>query len=202
MPRLAQETEALFDGWATTYDDDDVCRPTGVLIGYQQSLHRAAAMIPLATGADVLDVGIGTGAFAGLLAARGVRVSGSDVSEPMLARCHAKHPSFALAKGSFLGIPHADCQFDALVSSFTFHEVSPEERPLACTEAARVLRTGGHICLLDIVFASPPALTAAFEALRPHWDPDEDYPLVGELDTCLHTASFSELWWQQTAAYH
>ncbi len=73
MPRSPQENEALFDGWATTYDED-VRRPTGVLVGYEVSLYQAAAMIPLAAGSEVLDVGIGTGAFARLLAAGGARV--------------------------------------------------------------------------------------------------------------------------------
>lgn len=201
MPRNSQETEALFDGWAATYDED-VRRPTGLLVGYEESLHRAAALIPLPAGSEVLDVGIGTGSFARLLAAGGARVSGVDVSEGMLARCQADHPNFALATGSFLQIPHADDRFDALVSSFAFHEVAPEDRPLACAESARVIRPGGRICLLDIVFASPAALTETSQALREQWDPDEVYPLVGELDAFLRTAGFGELRWQQTGSYH
>ncbi len=201
MPRSSQETEALFDGWAATYNED-VRRPTGLLVGYEESLHRAAAMISLAAGSDVLDVGIGTGAFARHLADDGARVSGVDVSGEMLARCRADHPNFALAMGSFLQIPHSDGRFDALVSSFAFHEVPPEKRPVACAESARVIRSGGHICLLDIVFASPAALAEASEELHEQWDPDEIYPLVGELDTSLRSGGFSTLRWQQTAPYH
>ncbi len=201
MPRSPQENEALFDGWAATYDED-VHQPTGVLVGYEVSLYQAAAMIPLAAGSEVLDVGIGTGAFARLLAAGGARVWGVDVSAEMLARCRADHPSFALGMGSFLQIPHADRHFDALVSSFAFHEVPPAERPRACAESARVIRHGGRICLLDIVFASSASLAEASEELHEQWDPDEVYPLVGEMDAALRTAGFSQLRWQQTAPYH
>lgn len=201
MPRSPQQTAALFDGWAATYNED-IRQPTGVLVGYEGSLHRATAMIPLPAGSDVLDVGIGTGAFAQLLAAEGAHVSGVDVSGEMLARCRADHPDLALAVGSFLQIPHADRRFDALVSSFSFHEVPPQERLRACIEAARVIRSGGYICLLDIMFASPAALAEASEDLREQWDPDEVYPLVGELDASLRTAGFSQLRWQQTVPYH
>ncbi len=204
MPRSPQETEetkSLFDAWAATYDED-VNRPTGLLVGYEESLHRAAAMVPLPANAGVLDVGIGTGAFARLLANGGARLSGVDVSSEMLARCQANHPSFALATGSFLQIPHPDGHFDALVSSFAFHEVSPEERPRACAESARVIRPGGRVCLLDIMFASPAARTAAARELREQWDPDEVYPLVGDLDVSLRSAGFTGLRWQQTGPYH
>ena len=153
MPRSDAQTRALFDRWAATYDDD-VQSGDGLLAGYEVSLREAASMLPIGAGAQVLDIGIGTGAFTALVAGRGALLSGIDVSEGMLAACHAVRPEVALALGSFTAIPYPDERFDAVISSFAFHEVAPSSRPDACAEIARVLRPGGIVCFVDIVFAS------------------------------------------------
>lgn len=208
MPRDSAQTRALFDAWSATYARD-LERPSGPLDGYAGSL-RAAAKMALAglrrgeaAGAPrVLDLGIGTGAFGAILAeGAGARVSGLDVSPGMIARCAEAHPDFALAVGGFLPIPHPDAAFEAVVSSFALHEVAPGDRPAALAEVARVLVPGGELCLLDIIFASAAALADAQRAIAT-WDPDEEYPLVGELDAALHGAGLGAVAWQQTAPCH
>jgi len=201
MPRSAAATRSLFDGWAGSYDDD-LRDAGGPLAGYASSLRQAARMLPLAAGADVLDVGIGTGAFAALLAERGARITGLDVSDEMLARCRAAHPDFTLHVGSFEPIPLPDARFDAAVASFAFHEVPPASRPAVVAELARVLKPGGHLCVLDIVFASEAATADARRAIDSAWDDDEDYPLVADLDAMLRDAGFVEPCWRQTAMCH
>lgn len=197
--RDAVATRALFDRWALTYDDTV---QDGPLTGYQQSLAATAAPLALPPAARVLDLGIGTGTFAALLPTPGIQVWGVDVSAGMLARCREMHPQFTLTVGSFYPLPHATGQFDAVISSFAFHEVWPAERAAACVEMARVLRPGGTLCLLDIIFASPAAVAEARLALGELWDDGEAYPLVGELDTLLRAAGFVALRWQQPAPWH
>ncbi len=182
MPRSPEESRALFDRWAATYADD-LRRPGDPLEGYAESLAEAAALLPLAAGARVLDVGV-------------------DPSERMLEACRLAHPGFALSRGSFAPIPHDAGRFDATVSSFAFHEVPPAARPDACAEIARVTRPGGAICLLDIIFASPAAVTEARRLIGPAWDADEDYPLVGDLDGQLRAAGFVATRWRQTTPCH
>lgn len=201
MPRSAAATRSLFGDWAATYDDD-LQEAGGPLTGYATSLGEAASVMPLVPEAEVLDVGIGTGAFAALLAARGARITGLDVSEEMLARCRASHPEFALRVGSFAPIPLPDARFDAAVASFAFHEVPVPSRPQAIAELARVLKPGAHVCLLGIIFASASAAAAARRAIGPAWDEDENYPLVADLDAMLRKAGFGELRWRQTATCH
>jgi ubiquinone/menaquinone biosynthesis C-methylase UbiE len=201
MPRSAAESRTLFDNWAASYDAS-VRRPGGPLEGYEGSLAEAAAMLPVAAGTRVLDIGIGTGGFSGLLAERGARVAGVDISAQMLEQCRAAHPDFELSPGSFLPIPHPDGGFDAVVASFAFHEVAPSDRPAACREMARVLKPGGWVCLLDVIFASA---AAEAESARIHgrfWDPTEDYPRVGDLDEALRGAGFTGLYWRQTGPMH
>ena len=201
MPRSADATRSLFDAWAATYDDD-LQEAGGPLAGYATSLAEAASMLPLVPGADILDVGIGTGAFAALLAARGGSITGLDVSAEMLARCRAAHPGFALRVGSFVPIPLPDARFDAAVASFAFHEVPAPSRPTAVAELARVLKPGAHLCVLDIVFASRSATAAARRAIGSAWDEDEDYPLVADLGAMLRDTGFVDLRWRHTAPCH
>jgi len=117
------------------------------------------------------------------------------IFESLFDRCGIVH--FASAP-----IPHPDQQFDVLVSSFAFHEVSSEARAAACAEMARVLRPDGVLCLLDIIFASAAAATEARNHLGRYWDDQEEYPLVGELDTLLCGASLRQIHWRQAAPCH
>lgn len=201
MPRSGEATRALFDEWADTYDRD-LRRAPGPLDGYAESLAAAAALLPLGAGARVLDIGVGTGAFGASLAARGARVWGLDPSVRMLARCRRAHPAFHLAAGAFAALPYAAARFAAVVSSFAWHEVAPAARPAVCAELARVTEPGGHVCLVDIIFASPEALAEARRLLAGSWDEQEEYALVGALDAQLRAAGFAGLRWAQTAPCH
>ncbi|HVA88608.1 MAG TPA: class I SAM-dependent methyltransferase [Chloroflexota bacterium] len=201
VPRSPEETRHLFDRWASTYDED-LRQPSGPLDGYVQSLDVAVTLLPLAPNAAVLDIGIGTGAFAAMLATRGARIWGLDPSPEMLARCRALHPAFSLAVGSFSDIPHPDEWFDATAASFAFHEVPPGNRPAACAEVVRTLKPGGILCLLDIMFASSAAAAEARTRLGRYWDDQEEYPLVGDLDALLRDAGLRYTRWQQTAPCH
>ena len=67
---------------------------------------------------------------------------------------------------------------------------------------ARVPRPGGTLCLLDIIFASEAALSAAREELAPSWEPTEVYHLVSGLDAQFHSVGFGQPWWRRTARCH
>ncbi|HYF95100.1 MAG TPA: class I SAM-dependent methyltransferase [Symbiobacteriaceae bacterium] len=201
MLRSSQETLKRFDEWAASYDAS-ASAPGGPLEGYHASLAEAARLVPVQPGWHVLDVGIGTGAFSALLAQRGGEIFGVDISAKMLEKCAAAHPEFRLRNGSFLPIPCPDGAFHAVVASFAFHEVHPSERAAACRELARVVKPGGYVCLLDIIFASAGARAEARRALGDTWDESEEYPLVWELDTQLREAGFAKITWRHTAPYH
>jgi ubiquinone/menaquinone biosynthesis C-methylase UbiE len=201
MLRSPDESRRLFDRWASTYDDD-LQHPSGPLEGYEVSLAEAIMLVPLTPGVAVLDIGIGTGAFAAGLATRGARIWGLDPSPEMLARCRVLHPDFELAPGSFVAIPHGDGRFDTVVASFAFHEVPPAERAAACANVARVLRPGGVVCLLDIMFASAASGGEARTLIGRLWDDEEEYPLVGDLDALLRGAGLRYTRWRQTAPCH
>lgn len=202
MPRTPDQTRQIFDTWATHYDADLYEGGRGILAGYADSLSTAADSIPVESGTHVLDIGIGTGAFAALLESKGASISGVDPSEKMLEQCRLSHPNYELHLGAFTPIPLSEHHFDVVTASFAFHEVDPSGRLFACQEMFRVLKPDGVLCLLDVMFASLVAREDAQHRLAQYWDPDEDYPLIGDLDTLLRQAGFSALQWQQTAPCH
>jgi ribosomal-protein-alanine N-acetyltransferase len=65
-----------------------------------------------------------------------------------------------------------------------------------------VVRPGGHVCLLDVIFPSAAARMEAERAHGPYWDRTESYPLVWELDGLLREAGFEAIRWHQTGPYH
>lgn len=115
----------------------------------------------------------------------GAEIFGVDPSDNMLAACHERHPGFTVQAGTFTQLPFDESSFAAVISSFVFHEVPLEQRKGACAELARVVKPGGWICVLDIMFVSIGSRNGARSAIGAYWDDQEDYPLVAELDQML-----------------
>ena len=88
--------------------------------------------------ASVLDVGTGTGIFAGAFAKLGMRVAGIDTSEALLAVARQHVPDVDLREGLAEAIPFDDGAFDLVFLGHVLHEV---DSPLdALMEARRVAR--------------------------------------------------------------
>jgi ubiquinone/menaquinone biosynthesis C-methylase UbiE len=115
---------------------------------------RIASRLPEHTR-DVLDDGTGPGvsAFAIAAARPGVRVTGLDISGPMIDRArphHAKCPDrerIAFVQGDAMALPFPDASFDG-VTGHSFLYLMPD-RAKALSEAHRVLRPKGRIVLLE-----------------------------------------------------
>jgi ubiquinone/menaquinone biosynthesis C-methylase UbiE len=105
----------------------------------------ARAVEPL--GGSMLELGIGTGRIAVPLAETGMRVTGVDVSEKMLAHLCEKTARLAnpihVVRGSILHLPFADNSFDAALAVHVFHLI--DDLNLCLRETRRVLRPGGRL---------------------------------------------------------
>ncbi|MGP4071614.1 class I SAM-dependent methyltransferase [Piscibacillus sp. B03] len=201
MLRSSKETKELFNEWATSYDEF-LENASGPLLGYQESLAFAKEILSVKDNARLLDIGIGTGAFANLLSNKDTEVWGVDISEGMIEQCQEKHPQYHLQVGTFTA-PNIDgLTFDYIVSSFCFHEVDPIEREQALETAHNLLTEDGTLLILDIMFASAQAVEDGRQSIGKYWDETEDYPIVGELDQVLRSANFKGVRWVQTGPYH
>jgi ubiquinone/menaquinone biosynthesis C-methylase UbiE len=131
-----------YDRWAPSYDGD----PNPLIVVEEPVVLE---LIGEAHGLQVLDLGCGTGRYAGLLARRGAVVTGIDLSPGMLRQALQRqsittfHP--ILGKLSSLCLP-AD-RFDLILCALTLSHVRHLEPVFA--EATRVLKPGGSIVISD-----------------------------------------------------
>lgn len=105
---------------------------------------------PDAPPAPVLDLCCGTGRQAALLHARGLRVSGVDLSPSMLAEARRRcPPEIELHEEDASATHFADHSFGCVCISLALHEKEPVRREAILEEAMRLVRPGGGLVLLD-----------------------------------------------------
>ena len=150
--RQAREAaaEAYFARHAGEWDDLRALHSPDAEV--ERRLAQALADRPLG---HLLDIGTGTGRMAELFAEGAERIVALDKNLEMLrvARAKLQHLPAArieLVQGDFADLPFADASFDTVVLHQVLH-FAPDPAP-ALAEAARVLRPGGRIAIVD--FAS------------------------------------------------
>jgi ubiquinone/menaquinone biosynthesis C-methylase UbiE len=133
---------AFFDRFAAA-DDYDVFLPaakTRIIDAFV----RLSALPP---GARVADIGCGSGAFTTLLAERGYRATGLDISPKLIALARRKFPDIEFIEGDAEKLPFDDGSFDGVLLSGLIHHF-PDQRRLAA-EVFRVLGPGGRFVAFD-----------------------------------------------------
>lgn len=108
----------------------------------------------------VLDIGCGTGHTALAFARRAGRVEALDLTDEMLAqgrRLAAERglSNLCFREGDVAALPYGDASFDVVTSRLSAHHYAQPD--LAVREAARVLRPGGIVLLVDSVVPEDPA---------------------------------------------
>jgi SAM-dependent methyltransferase len=95
-------------------------------------------------GAEVGDVGCGTGRITPYLAARGLTPRGVDLSPEMIRVAREDHPEFAFEVGDLRRLPFADAELAGVVCWYSLLFLAPDDRPVAFGELARVVKPGGY----------------------------------------------------------
>ncbi len=96
-------------------------------------------------GAQVVEIGAGTGKFTQGLVARGIEVTATEPDAGMRAALSAALPSVRVIAGFAESIPLPDACADAVVAAQCWHWV---DQARASAEAGRVLRPGGTLGLV------------------------------------------------------
>ncbi len=133
---------AFFDRFAAS-DDYDVFLPeakTRIIDAFV----RLSALPP---GAKVADIGCGSGAFTELLAARGYRTTGLDISPKLIELARRKFPAIEFVEGDAEHLPFEAGSCDGILLSGLIHHF-PDQRRLAA-EVFRVLKPGGRFVAFD-----------------------------------------------------
>ncbi|WP_459547352.1 class I SAM-dependent methyltransferase [Nocardia sp. X0981] len=132
-----------------------------------------ARIIAGTPGADVLDIGCGTGIAAGQFRAAGCAVLGVEPD--------ARMADFARARGlrvevaTFETWQPGDRKFDAAIAAQSWHWVDPMA---GAAKAARVLRPGGRLAIFGHVYEPPAEVAEPLAATLRRVAPDS--PISGQ----------------------
>jgi ArsR family transcriptional regulator len=99
----------------------------------------------------IADLGCGTGSLTATLAPFVRRVVAVDASAPMLAAARRRLDGLTnvdIRQGELEAVPIEDAQVDAAVMSLVLHYIAEPAKALG--EAARVLRPGGRLIVVDM----------------------------------------------------
>lgn len=145
---------AMFDAIAPRYDLVNRIMTMGLDVGWRR---RTVASLGLAGGAQVVDLACGTGDLCIALRRVGLRPVGVDMSAGMLAASRGRGPvpsqnGIALIRADACHLPFGDACFDGATCGFALRNLA--DLGLFLSEAARVLRPGARIALLEV--AEPP----------------------------------------------
>ena len=144
----SETVEQAYDRWAPVYDL--------VFGGVFSKGRRAAIQATNSIGGRVLEVGVGTGISLPQYAPH-LRIFGTDISEAMLRKAHARVADLRLKNVEDLAVMDAeklefpDGSFDVVMAQYVVTAVPNPE--VALDEFARVLRPGGELILLSRVSA-------------------------------------------------
>jgi ubiquinone/menaquinone biosynthesis C-methylase UbiE len=132
----------------------------------------------------VLEIGCGTGRLLAERLRQGPGV-GMDISLPMLRQAHRRlngaGEGVPIVRADVSGLPFPDASFDVVIATGVLTAI-PNPRPALC-EARRVLRSGGHLSVVEVMQPRRPTLKSrlAVAALRAARDNFHDLPrLMGE----------------------
>lgn len=112
-----------------------------------------AGCLPMSSGAEILDLGCGTGLELDYYFALNPKahVMGIDLAEGMLAALKEKHSGrdITLINGSYFDVPFGKDRFDAAVSVESLHHFTKDEKIPLYRRLYDALKAGGYFILTD-----------------------------------------------------
>jgi ubiquinone/menaquinone biosynthesis C-methylase UbiE len=148
------------DGYLSGASAERYDHQVEVLFGGAAAAMRRQAFVPLKAAladrpkARLVDIGCGTGRFLREVKANYPRlhVAGLDLSPHYLAVARRELEPWSrvrLVEGAAEAMSFADEEFDAAVAIYLFHELPPPVRRSVVREAARIVKPGGRLIIVD-----------------------------------------------------
>ncbi len=150
MPDALEKVESRYDRWSRFYDIVD---SAPVISRRQREWKRLAVDdLMLRKGHRVLDIGTGSGELLPMIAERrnDVEIVGVDISRKMLEVASERTKEYGnirLVREDVSSLTFPDGYFDSAIASFAM-TTFPDPKG-ALKEAARVVKPGGKIVILD-----------------------------------------------------
>lgn len=162
---IAEETEemaAFFEKRLDIYEEHQL----NEIIGARDFYCKTAELLPASAGAEILDLGCGTGLELCFYYAinSSARVTCVDLSEKMLCVLREKFRKFApqIVCASYFDIDFGKEKFDAAVSVESLHHFTFEEKVPLYQKVCASLRAGGRFVLTDYLEDTEDESRAAF----------------------------------------
>jgi ubiquinone/menaquinone biosynthesis C-methylase UbiE len=192
---MNKKAEQLFDEWPEAYDRW-FSTPIGSLVKKYEAQLILSLLKP-EKGETILDAGCGTGIFTLDILSMGSKVTGLDISLPMLIQAGKKLKGFpfSMVLADMLRLPFPASLFDKVVSITALEFI--EDAEAAVGELSRVTRRGGTLVVATLNALSPWASKRIAEARERHsiferaiFRSPEDLlsltPAKGEVKTAIH----------------
>ena len=188
-----------FDLWADGYDKDVGISDEGntyPFAGYKKVLGTIFQTIMQTPGAEVLDIGFGTGTLTAKLYGQGCSIYGQDFSEKMLELAAARMPDAHLYVGDFtegLAAPLRNRKYDFIISTYALHHLTDLQKCVFLSELRGCLKEAGRILIGDVAFRTRADLNRCRQEAGDEWDEDEIYFVAEEMRNAFPDLSFTQI---------
>lgn len=180
-----------FDLWADGYDKSvNVSEENNEypFAGYKDVLNYIYNQVREQYGANILDIGFGTGILTTQLYNAGYNITGIDFSSNMIDIAKYKMPNAALINWDFSkGLPDEirNCHFDYIISTYAIHHLTDKEKINFIKLLSSMLNVGGKIFIGDVSFETRNELERSKGKYKEIWDNDEVYFVAEEIKGIL-----------------